>query len=157
MVDDAERRALENIEKFGCHIIHVWGEDGLPPFTYSIGLATTRSAPDLCIVGFEQDLAGSVINHYADRLLSGERFVSGHRYAGFLEGFDVCFERVARRHYEDYFGWAIWYRHGLDFVIDQMIYPSIDGPFPWEEGASDEFRTWQTILTEDCRTTFERS
>jgi hypothetical protein len=157
MLDDGERRALANIEKFGCHNIHVFAEDGFPPFTYSIGLATTRSGPDLCIVGLEQRLAGSVINHYAERLLSGERFVAGHRYTGFLEGFDVCFEPAAQRHYVDCFGWAIWYYRGSDFVMNQLIYPSINGSFPWEEGASDDYRAWQTILTEDGHTAFDRT
>ena len=38
LMDSGEKKALADIEKFGCHIIHVIGEGESPPFSYSVGI-----------------------------------------------------------------------------------------------------------------------
>jgi len=156
MFDRHEQRVIDNIEKFGCHVVQVYAESDLPPFSYSIGIAVTSSRPDLCVVGLQEPVAGSVVNAYSERCRAGQTFVPGTLYADFLDGFDVCFEVVSRRYYEEYFGWSLWYNRGTEFDMLQMIYPTTAGKFPWSKDVSDGFRSWQPILTEDGHTSFDR-
>jgi len=35
-MDAAEQKALEDIERYGCHILHVMAQGELPPFSYTL-------------------------------------------------------------------------------------------------------------------------
>ena len=47
-----------------------------------------------------------------------------------LEGYDVRFLNVARRHYPEHFGYAHWYYEGDDFPSLQCVWPDKHGRFP---------------------------
>ncbi len=138
-MDVQEQKALDNIEKYGCHIFQVMEEEELPPFSYSIGLATTYEKPDLCVIGLKEPMAKFVINEYALMLRDGVDIGLGNMYSGFLEGFVVCFERVAGKHYREYFGWSIWYYKERNFEMLQLIYPTTSGLYPWDAEYPSDF------------------
>jgi hypothetical protein len=148
-MDLYKQKALDDIEKYGCHILQVMEEGKEPPFSYSIGMATTYQKPDLCVIGLKEPMAKFVINEYALMLKDGENFEIRKWYSGFLEGFDVCFENVAEKHFRKYFGWGLWYYKELKFQMLQLIYPTTSGIYPWEEHAPQDFMEWQIILTKD--------
>ena len=144
--DAADEKALADIEKYGCHILHVQEEGDLPPFSYSMGVQRSSGAPEVVVIGLLEPIAHYVVNEYNRRIRSGERFAPGQLYSGFLEGFDVQFVIADRVHYEEYFGWNRWLYGGNEFDVLQMVYPSTDGVWPWGAGASDWFRTRQPLL-----------
>jgi hypothetical protein len=150
-MDAAEKKALADIEEYGCHIIHVLEDEEGPPFSYSVGVQKTSGAPEAIVIGLKQPIAHFVINEYNDRVCAGERFATGTRHEGFLEGFSVQFETVSADHFDDYFGWDKWLYGGKDFKVVQIVYPSTDGIWPWEPGASEWFRKWQPILSSPLR------
>lgn len=152
MTDPAEQKALDDIAAYGCHIIQVLAEGSAPPFSYSIGIGKMQGKPDLCVIGLKEPIAKFVINEYNRRIGAGEAFETGVLYAGFLEGFDVCFEDVSENHHADYFGWAIWYYGGPGFSVRQLVYPTTSGIYPWSDDAPEDFLRWQPILTEDGMT-----
>lgn len=145
-MDDAERKALANIEQFGCQVMHVLGEGELPPFSYSVGIQSTSLSPEVVVIGLKQEVAHFVVNEYNRRVREGEFFTPGERYSGFLEGFDVAVEKVDRIFYKDYFGWNLWLYNGDEFEIVQLVYPNTSGVWPWDPQASEWFRKWQPIL-----------
>lgn len=63
-MDRAEKKCLDDIEKYGCHIIHVFEEGELPPFSYSVGLERSIGRPELIIIGLRRELAHYMINEY---------------------------------------------------------------------------------------------
>lgn len=146
-MDPAEQKALDDIEEYGCHIIHVMAEGELPPFSYSIGINTTSGRPDVCVIGLKQPIAQFVINHYNAETRSGIVVDPGTPYTGYLEGFEVFFERVSTEFYREYFGWALWYHDGLAFDMLQLIYPTTSGIYPWSDSAPEDFIAWQPILS----------
>lgn len=146
-MDEAERQVLENIEKFGCQVMHIAGEDDLPPFAYSVGIQQATSAPEVVVIGLKQPMAHFVVNEYNNRVRNGERFVAGQKYAGFIGGFDVLVSSVDKAHYEEYFGVDLWLYEGANFDVVQLVYPSKTGFWPWQPEASDEFRVWQPLLS----------
>jgi hypothetical protein len=140
-VDKGEEKALSDIEKYGCHILHVLEEGEYPRFSYSIGIQKNTGKPELIVTGLKKELAHNIINEYNRRVREGEVFLPDEYYDGFIEGFDVTFKEVEKKHYEEYFGWARWLYKGDNFKVLQFIYPSTSGIWPWNSEAPEDF-TW---------------
>lgn len=139
-MDQYEEKALSDIEKYGCHILHVMEEDEYPRFTYSVGIEKKTGQPELIITGLKQEIAHWMINEYNNRVKSGEVFKPGEYYSDFLDGYDVTFKVVEKKHYSEYFGWAKWFYGDDNFKVFQLIYPSTTGDWPWSDNASDDFK-----------------
>src|SRR5262245_56673386 len=116
-MDERDRKTLEDIERYGCAVIHVMGEGEEPPFSYSVGITRTSAAPEVVIVGFEQRFAHRIVNEYNRRVRAGERFVVGARYGGFLVGFEVEVARVDRGCYREYLGYDRWLYRGDELDV----------------------------------------
>ena len=141
-----DRKTLENIEKFGCSVLHIAEEGTLPPFSYSVGITQTSNAPEVFVIGLKQELAHSVINRYNHQVRAGGRFASGKRYSGFLEGFEIQAQKVDHSFYDEYFGMNLRFYKGANFEVLQLIYPDTRGVWPWEAEASEWFKSRQPIL-----------
>jgi Domain of unknown function (DUF4262) len=139
LVDAGEQKALDNIEKHGCHILHILEDNEHPGFAYSIGIEKRSRQPELMITGFKREIAQWIINEYNRRVMAGEGFKADRPYSGFLEGFDVIFKKVEKAHYQEYFGWGLWLYGGDTFRVFQVIYPTTSGIWPWDEDASESF------------------
>src|SRR4051812_67732 len=63
-MDAGEQKTIADIDKYGCHVIHVMEEGELPPFAYSVGIEKTSQAAELIVIGLKQPLAHSIINEY---------------------------------------------------------------------------------------------
>ena len=147
-LDASEAKALADIEQYGCHIIHVLEDEVGPCFTYSIGIERTSHRPELIVTGLKPEIAQSIINNYSSRVQSGEVFEADTSYADFLEGFDVRFAPVSKAHYKEYFGWARWLYDGNDFRVYQLIWPSTEGVWPWDQNARPEYTWYIPLLSE---------
>lgn len=123
--------------------------EGEPSFTYSIGVNKKQNKPDVVILGLKAELAHSMANRYRDRALNGETFESGTYYSDFLDDFDIIFINISKKHFKKYFGWGIWLHDGDDFEMLQMIWPTTDGVWPWDENGSDFYKWAQPILNDD--------
>ena len=145
-MDEHEQKAIENIEKFGCHILHVMEEDEYPSFCYSIGIEHTTKHPDLIVIGLNQEIAHWVINEYCNRAKKGEEFHPNQFYEDFLEGYKVTFIEVDKKHYKEYLGWGRWYNKGDGFKMLQMVYPTTSNIWPWDKNAPENFSQFQPLL-----------
>ncbi|WP_165072799.1 DUF4262 domain-containing protein [Paludisphaera rhizosphaerae] len=145
-MDEEERRTLADIERYGCHVIHVLEEDDLPPFAYSVGVEKSSGAPEVVVIGLKQPLDHFIVNEYNRRVRAGERFEPGQRVEGFLEGFECQFLAVDPSHYGEYFGWDLWLYNGPNFRVLQLVFPTVDGVWPWDDEADEWFRNRQPLL-----------
>ena len=145
-MDSGEEKALADIAEYGCHVLNILAEDDLPPFTYTVGIERSSSAPELVVIGLKQPLAHFIVNEYNRRVRAGEQFSSGQFASGFIEGFDCQFREVHRSHYREYFGWDIWLYGGTEFRVLQLVYPTVKGIWPWDPSVSDPFVGWQPLL-----------
>lgn len=138
-MDKGEEKALNDIEEYGCHILHVFEEGEYPRFTYSIGIEKNTGQPELVVTGLKRELAHWIINEYNNRVKAGEVFEQNKYYQDFLEGFEVTFKEVEKKHYPEYFGWGNWLYKGDNFQVLQLIYPDKSGVWPWDVDASEDF------------------
>jgi hypothetical protein len=145
-VDSQEKKALENIENYGCHVLLVMAEGELPRFAYSVGIEKTCGLPEVILIGLKDKLAHSMINNYCRRVRAGESFEDGKFYPDFIEGFDVQVRKVHPSWYREYFGWCRWLYKGDDFQVIQLVYPTTAGVWPWDEGAPEAFLKGQPLL-----------
>jgi len=132
--------------------MHITAEGDLPPFTFSVGISRTSSAPEVVVVGLKQPISHFVVNEYNRRVRENEILAAGQRYSGFIEGFDVLAESVHISNYDEYFGYNLWLYKGPNFQALQLVYPNTSGTWPWEEAASEWFRTWQPLLGQPAGT-----
>jgi hypothetical protein len=146
-VDEQDRKIEENIERFGCSVMHIAAENELPPFAFSVGITRTCGVPEVVVIGLKEPIAHSVVNEYNRRVRAGTEFRPGERYAGFIEGFDVLAQKVDKAFYGEYFGYNLWLYGGPHFEVVQLVYPNTSGVWPWEPSASEWFRSWQPVLS----------
>jgi hypothetical protein len=145
-MDEGDRKILEDIERFGCSVMHVSAEGDLAPFSYSVGITKSSGAPEVVVIGLKQPIAHFIVNEYNQRVREGEQFLPGHRYSGFIEGFEVLAVPVGHEHYREHFGYDLWLYKGSSFEVLQLVYPNTSGVWPWQEEADEWFRRWQPLL-----------
>lgn len=139
-MDKSEEKALTDINEFGCHILHVMEDKENPCFSYSIGIQKVSNQPEIIITGLKFELSHSIINNYNNQIKLGKSFKTDTFYDGFLENFEIMFKKVNKIYFQEYFGWARWLYKGDNFNALQLIYPNVDGIWPWDEKASSDFK-----------------
>lgn len=143
---DTENYQL-NIDKFGCQVIYVMGEDDLPPFGYSIGINRNKNKSEIIVIGLKQEITHFIINEYCERIKNEEiKFRKNDLYSGYLGGFDVKFGKVLKKYYDEYLGQCLSYYKSDEFQVVQLIYPNTKGIFPDSDQADDWFVKRQPLL-----------
>ena len=115
-LDEQEQTAINNIEKYGCHVMHIFAEGSLPSFTYSVGIFGKTKQPEIIVMGLKREVAHVIVNDYNDMVKEGKVFKPRRSYSDFLDGFDVQFITVDKEHYKEHFGWDIWYTKVTHFL-----------------------------------------
>jgi hypothetical protein len=144
--DDAERKVLADVEKFGWHCLNIFEEDGQPPWTFSIGFHKTWNFPELIVIGLKREVAHSTLNIVAIQLAEGRRLDLASATDELFNDFACCFVEVPKPMYREYVGTARWFHGGDAFPLYQIVWPSRDGYFPWNESASESYKQWQPVL-----------
>lgn len=144
--DKFEQKALDDIRKYGLHVMMVAEDDKGPGFAYSIGLFENYAHPEIIIIGLRQELSHRLLNNMAYDIKAGKTFSAGEFHGDVLDDFLCYFGEVPRSDYPDYVGWDRWYYEGDDFPLIQCVYPTVQGAFPWELGFPEETRWFCQML-----------
>jgi hypothetical protein len=144
--DANEQRVIDDVERHGWHLVGI--EDGPePPFVYSIGLYHTLGQPEIIILGLKDaSTMGQIVNLIGDEMRKGTKFEDWFESEGILEGYNCIFRQVAREHYPEYLGYALWYYRPEEFPVLQCIWPDNGGRYPWQPGVSADIVNRQPIL-----------
>jgi Domain of unknown function (DUF4262) len=140
-----EIRLLDDVEKYGCHIIHVRAENESLGWSYTIGLYDVLQQPELIVVGLKEATAHSLLNDAARRL-EGSVSLAEQRQTDLLANVECEFRPVKRRWLRQIMGYAIWFYGGDSFPALQCVYPDLNGCFPWEENFDLSWRDRQALL-----------
>lgn len=147
IVDESEKKLVDNIAEYGWHVIKVFDPDGGPSFAYSVGMTETLDHPEVIIIGLGVDLMHHMINDIGTRIRSGESLESGQPIEGLLEGALCILYPVTSRHLREYFAAAYHHYGGAYFGALQCFWPGkVDGCFPWEPNCSEFVRDVQLNL-----------
>jgi hypothetical protein len=141
-----ETRLVDDVEKYGCHVIQVREEGGFPGWSYTVGLSDILKCPELIVLGLKEDVAHSLLNECARRLQQGLRFEQGSRARELLANVECEFKEVEKRWLKQTMGYAVWFYGGEDFSALQCIYPDLNNHFPWDDAFDVKWRNRQPLL-----------
>jgi hypothetical protein len=96
-----------------------------------------------------------IINAVGEEVRSGERFEHLDESGDVLEGYNVAFRTVERRHYPDYIGYARWFYRGDDFPALQCVWPDSQHRYPWHADINAALARRQRLLTDDTSWPFQ--
>jgi hypothetical protein len=147
--DDHDRKLLADVRRHGWHVIGVEEDEEGPGFAYSIGLYHSFRHPEVIVFGLRVRVIHGMINAVGEQIRSGEKFEHLDESGDVLDGYNVAFRTVERRHYPDYLGYARWFYGGDDFPALQCVWPDSRHRYPWHPEASPDLARRQPGLSDD--------
>lgn len=143
--DAQEQKLLDDIAKYGWHCVNILAERDEGPYSFTVGLFHTQRHPELLIYGLKNDVAHQILSNAVEELRQ-KRLNLGALNDELLDGYACCFIEVPAAAYYEHVGFARWYYGGDEFPLYQIVWPSRDRKFPWQPGASENFRKAQPVL-----------
>lgn len=142
-----EKKLVDDVEEYGCHIIQVRPNNEIPGWSYTIGLHENFGQPEVIVVGLKEDTAHHVLNEVGRLFRAGVAFDDRHRQGDLLENVDCEFRAVEQRWLQaGVMGYANWFYGGPQYPALQCIYPDLGGCFPWDDGFDESWRKRQALL-----------
>jgi hypothetical protein len=141
-----EKKLVDDIESYGCHIIQVREGNGFPGWSFTVGLSDVLGVPELIVIGLKNNVAHSLLNECNRRLQEGIRLGDGRRERDLLSNVECEFRRVEERWLRQIMGYAVWFYGGDGFQALQCVYPDLRNRFPWDEGFETSWRDRQPLL-----------
>jgi hypothetical protein len=134
-LEDYLRRQNAMIDKYGWAVTIVLPTADDPPttavFGYTVGL-TAHGHPELIIAGLDPAICHALLNDLARRVYdTAETFNHGQRITDLIIGYDAII--VNGDATEHLLPGAAFGRYGKQSVrLQQIVWPDINGRFPWE-------------------------
>lgn len=135
---EQDRTTLDHIEESGCSVVQVRGENGMPGWSYTIGMFDTCGAPELVTVGLPEQTALGALNHAAGLMRKGQDLSVG-RHREIVGDVECEFRAVDPAWVAELMHWATWYYGNTEYPVLQLIYPDLENRFPGEEGFNPYF------------------
>jgi hypothetical protein len=148
-LDEQERNFVENIREHGWYRMSVFADDQGPAFSYTTGFYLKFGFPELIVFSFRSELAHEVLWDVYRDLEAGRRYPVGSRVSDLFGNSNAYLLPVSQKHYATHLGWSRWFYRGDDFPCLQLLWPDRLGLFPWQTGASEDFKFSQPDLTSD--------
>jgi hypothetical protein len=140
-----EVNVIENIEKYGSHVVQIRESNFVPGWSFTIGLYELLRQPEVIVVGLKPDLAILVLNEIARRMREGN-FQPEAWATNVLEHVECEFRPVEKKWLRKTMGYAVWFYGNDNFPAIQCIYPDITNKLPWQQGFDSSWRDRQPLL-----------
>ncbi|MCE7081681.1 DUF4262 domain-containing protein [Streptomyces sp. ST2-7A] len=144
--DELHLKVLENVRRYGWHVMMVAGDEVVPGFAYTIGLAHTHGVPEFAVFGLDLPTMHRMVNMLGDRAVEGAGFGDEEERREVVEGHRLVFKSADLRWYRTFFGRAIGFYRRPPIPLLQVTWADPAGLFPWEEQASPQHRESQPRL-----------
>jgi hypothetical protein len=146
--DQYEEKLTHDVREFGWHVIGIADDDEGPGFVYSIGLMENFGHPEIVMFGLPTETQHAIINTIGDLIGGGNTFADLDESDEVLDGLNVFFRRVEKKHYAEYFGYALWFYQGDNFEVLQCFWPDAEQRYPWHPDAEQGFVGRQPLLND---------
>lgn len=144
--DHLDLTIIENVQRYGWHVVMV-PEDAIGPgFAYTIGLSHTHGAPELAMFGLDVHAMHVILNTLGAKCAEGTVLADGQRHPDVVEGRQVALRQVDLRWYRTFFGRAIGFYRRPPFPVLQVAWPDVNDRLHWEEHAEERHRESQPQL-----------
>lgn len=148
-IDRVTRDAADKVRQYGHMVMAVFpdteSDPPMPGFSYTAGLVTTYSHPEVIVFGLPPEVAHQLLNAVAARIKNGElRIEDGMRDDKTLIGMSVVFRAVPPEQVRGHLNMARALQD--DVRAFQMIWPDAAGRFAWDSGFDEKYRDAQPLL-----------
>ncbi|MFB6564326.1 DUF4262 domain-containing protein [Streptomyces sp. NPDC056400] len=148
--DQVDGRIISDVQRHGWHVVMVPEDEIGPGFAYTIGLAHTHGAPELCTFGRDVHEMHRMLNALGDLAATGAASTDGQEdgqeHEGVVDGGPVRLRSVDMRWCRTFFGRAIGFYRRPPLPFLQVTWPDAGGRFHWEERAGEDHRESQPRL-----------
>jgi hypothetical protein len=145
-IHERDRNLLLRLERHGWFVMKVGAGDGAPAFAYSLGLFENFNHPEIILFGLDLETMHTLINDVGELVRSGQRFAAGDTSDQLLDGFTCAFRPVAKSQYGAHVTYTVWYYGNEEFPVLQLVWPDMNGRFPWDGEFDERYRPDQPDL-----------
>ncbi len=153
MLDESEQRVVDDVARYGWHLIGVEADADGPAFTYSIGMMVTLNHPEVILFGLPTSTMARIANGIGDAIRGGRPFAEPGLYEGVIDRYACKIVPVDARFHVEYLGFAMWHRRHVGRVGSlaavQCLWPDQAGVFPDEPGCHPSVVGRQPLLNRD--------
>lgn len=142
----AEQKVIDDVATYGWHCINIHPDAGDVGYAFTIGLFKSYGHPELIIFGLPGKVAHQILGIAADAAKAGNPIDLTQPTDDLLHGYACRFAEVPRSQYREYVGFCRWYYRGDDFPLQQVVWPSRAGLFPWDPEAGPDFKAAQPVI-----------
>lgn len=142
----AEKRIIEDVEKFGWHVGLFEPTENEPSFAYTIGLWKTYGHPEIISFGLTTKTLHEILNNAGEIVKQGNILTTDQDNLDIFETVPAQFITVDKNRFSDYFGYCMWFNDYKDFPALQLVWTDRQGRFPWQPEFEREFDDRQIIL-----------
>ncbi|MEF3083613.1 DUF4262 domain-containing protein [Luteimonas sp. SMYT11W] len=143
---ESEQKVIDDIANFGWHCVNIHPEGEHVGYAFTVGLFKTYGHPELIIFGLSAKVAHQMLSIAADAAKSGAPIDLTKPTDALLNDYMCCFVEVPLSQYYEHVGFCRWYYHGNGFPLYQVVWPSLDGMYPWHDHASSNFQAAQPVI-----------
>ena len=143
---NADQKLLDDVVKYGWHVMRVLETPETPSWAYSVGLYKTFRHPEILVFGLDLDLMHYMINTIGEGVRQGKFFEVDGRYADLIEAYECTLKPVRTKWYPSFLGFASWFYYGAEYPVLQCFWPDFDGSYPWEPKFDRELSSAQPLL-----------
>lgn len=144
---DLNDPVARKIGEHGWAVVNVEGDESEPGYAYSVGLYESFAHPEVIVFGLAPAVLRQIINVIGAEIRQGLRFSDTDTTNRVLTGYECAFRSVAPAAEDAYMGAVIDYYDG-EVPALHCIWPDSAGRFPWDQGASADYRRLQPMLSE---------
>ena len=145
----AEKRIIEDVEKFGWHVGLFEPTENEPSFAYTIGLWKTYGHPEIISYGMTTKTLHEILNNAGEKVKEGNTLTIDQEDMDIFETVPAQFITVDKNRISDYFGYCMWFNDYKDFPALQLVWTDRHGQFPWHPEFEKEFYNRQRILNSE--------
>lgn len=139
-----DEKVVHDVREYGVHVMGVHEGDGPdePSFAYTVGLWHHSRHPELLMTGQRIELMHRALNAAVAWVRAGHRLTPGRTVEGVLGGFPVAVEELTARAVGETVTFSAWF-HRRPVPAVQLVWPDLDGIWPWQPGAHELSRERQ--------------
>lgn len=145
--NDYERQLLANVARYGWHCSSISRDPDSqqPAFAYTVGFWHSWQQPEFVIAGLDSAVAHALLADLAAAAAAGKMWPLDQLCHDLIDSYPCAFIEVPKARREELALSACWLYGREPFPLMQVVWPDVDGRFPWHERASTSFRAEQPV------------
>lgn len=147
--NDYELRVVKAVREHGWFCPSVFSQDGNEPgFSYSVGIWKTLGQPEIIVFGLPAQVSHGVLWDLYRRFEQGFAPEVGEPIDELLEGYPAYLMPAGRKADEHMLS-TNWFYDGEAYPRLQLVWPDMEGVFPWEPNFDPKFANDQPDLSDE--------